>query len=119
MKTKYLFHSGNDTTSFKAGQIICTQGEPGDSLYCIIDGQVDILVNDKVVQTLEKETIFGEMSLIDKSPRSATAIAKTDCQINLINEKRFIYLVQQTPYFAFDVLSVLADRIRDLNEKLN
>lgn len=118
MKTKYLFSTGSDTHNFQAGEIICSQGEPGDSLYCIIEGKVDIIVNNKLVDTLEKGSIFGEMSLIDKSPRSATAIAQTDCKINIIDEKRFIFLVQQAPYFAFDVLSILANRIRDLNQKL-
>jgi CRP-like cAMP-binding protein len=118
MKTKYLFSVGNDTSEFKEGEIIFNQGDPGDSLYSIIEGTVDIIANGKVVSTLEQQSIFGEMSLIDKSPRSATAIAKTDCKINKIDEKRFIFLVQQAPYFAFDILSVLANRIRELNEKI-
>ena len=54
--------------------------------------------------------IFGEMALIDGSPRSATARAKTDCVVAPINEKIFLFLVHETPYFAIAVMRTLADR---------
>ena len=56
--------------------------------------------------------MLGEMALIDNSPRSATVKAKTDCTLAVINQKRFMTLIQQTPYFAIQVMSVLADRLR-------
>jgi CRP-like cAMP-binding protein len=118
MKAKHIFNSQSQISQFKAGQIIFRQGDLGNSMYHIIDGQVDLIIDDIFIQTLEKEDIFGEMSLIDQSPRSTTAIAKTDCQINILDKEGFILLVEIAPLFAFDVLSVLAKRIRQLNEKL-
>ena len=56
--------------------------------------------------------IFGELALIDSSPRSAAAVAHTDCRLAVIGERRFIFLVQQTPYFALEVMSVMAQRLR-------
>ncbi len=56
--------------------------------------------------------VFGEMALIDKAPRSATAVAVTDSQVVAVGEKRFMYLIQQTPYFALEIMHVLADRLR-------
>ena len=59
--------------------------------------------------------IFGEMSLIDRSPRSATATADGGCEVAPINEKAFLYLVHETPYFSLDVMRVLAVRVRLMN----
>ena len=52
------------------------------------------------------------MALIDHAPRSASAIASADSRLAAIGEKRFTYLVQQTPYFALEIMHVLADRLR-------
>ena len=56
--------------------------------------------------------MFGEMALIDREPRSATAIAETDCELVVIDKRRFWFLVQETPYFAEIVMRVMADRLR-------
>ncbi|MEZ4622222.1 MAG: hypothetical protein R2867_42875 [Caldilineaceae bacterium] len=50
--------------------------------------------------------------MVDHSPRSATAVAKTACLLAPIGEKRFLFLVQETPYFALHVMSVMAERLR-------
>ena len=52
------------------------------------------------------------MALIDHSPRSATARAQTDCKVALIDERRFMFLVQETPFFALRVMGVMANRLR-------
>jgi CRP-like cAMP-binding protein len=56
--------------------------------------------------------MFGEMALIDREPRSATAVAETDCELVVIDKRRFWFLVQETPYFAEIVMRVMADRLR-------
>ncbi|HEU5100134.1 MAG TPA: Crp/Fnr family transcriptional regulator [Roseiflexaceae bacterium] len=56
--------------------------------------------------------IVGEMALIDDRPRSATAVAATDCRLVPIDERRFTFLVQQTPMFALAVMRVMAERLR-------
>ncbi len=61
--------------------------------------------------------IFGEMVLVDNSPRSATAIARTDCRVVPISEKRFQFLIQETPYFAIQVMQIMATRLRRMNEQ--
>ena len=57
-------------------------------------------------------TIFGEMALIDLGPRSASAVAVTDCELVSIEKRRFWFLVQETPYFAETVMRVMAERLR-------
>lgn len=62
--------------------------------------------------TLSSGGIFGEMALIDGSPRAATARAKTACEVAPITEKSFLFLVHETPFFAIAVMRTLAERLR-------
>jgi CRP-like cAMP-binding protein len=68
------------------------------------------------METLSGGGVFGEMALIDGSPRSATVRAKTDCEVAPINEKTFLFLVHETPFFAIAVMRTLADRLRRMDE---
>jgi CRP-like cAMP-binding protein len=87
-------------------------GDPGDVMYGVKEGEVEIFVGDRVLETIGPGSLFGEMSLIEGSIRSASARAKTDCQIVPINERRFTFLVQQTPFFALQVMRIMAERLR-------
>ena len=117
-KTQFLFSEGEDTIQFKAGDIIFEKGEIGKSMYCIVEGEVDVIIEDQVIETFTSRDIFGEMAVIDKETRSATVKAKTDCKINVINQQRFLFFVQQNAYFALDIMSVLSNRIRKMNDLL-
>jgi CRP-like cAMP-binding protein len=70
------------------------------------------------VEELGSGGVFGEMALIDTGTRSATAIAKTDCRLVPINERRFQFLVQQTPNFALQLMRIIADRLRRMDSRL-
>ncbi len=113
-----LFRNATDFESFLAGQVIFREGQPGDVMYAVSEGEVDILIHDKVIDTAGPGGIVGEMALIDAKPRSATAIAKTDCKLVPISEKRFTFLVQQTPNFALQVMRVMADRLRHMDAQV-
>ncbi len=58
------------------------------------------------------------MALIDHAPRTATAIAMSDCKLVPIPEKRFLFMVQQTPHFALQIMKVMAERLRKMNDWL-
>jgi CRP/FNR family cyclic AMP-dependent transcriptional regulator len=64
------------------------------------------------LETVGEGAIFGEMAVIDREPRSATAVAETDCELVAVDKRRFWFLVQETPYFAEIVMRVMADRLR-------
>lgn len=102
---------------FSAGANIFREGEHGDRMYVVKDGDVELSVHGKVISTVSKGGIIGEMVLIDKKPRSATARAKTDCQLVPIDEERFLALVHQNPSFALEVMRVLVDRLRLMDER--
>lgn len=101
-----------DVRKFTAGEAVFTEGEPGDCMFAVVEGDVAIRKGERVLEHVHAGGVFGEMALIDKTPRSASAVAVTDCQVVAVAEKRFMYLVQQTPYFALEIMHVLADRLR-------
>jgi CRP-like cAMP-binding protein len=86
-------------------------------MYAILEGEVEILVDGEVIDLNTPGGIIGEMALVDASPRSGTARAKTVCKVVPIDAKRFEFLVQQTPFFALQVMGVMADRLRRLMKR--
>jgi CRP-like cAMP-binding protein len=104
--------------TYSAGQTIFSQGDPGNQMFIVLDGTVDIVIRGKSIATLDSGNIFGEMALIDKNPRSATALAKTDVRLAAIDEERFMELVKENPRFALRIMSILAARLRRMDEKI-
>ncbi len=102
---------GNDC-AFASGQILFREGEAGDVLYIVAEGQVDIQANGQLLETLGPGDILGEMALIDDQPRMATAIARTDCLLTRVSRPHFLTLVQRNPRFALQVMRIMANRLR-------
>ena len=97
---------------YAAGKTIFSKGDPGFDMYAIVDGEVTILADGSHIATLTQGAIFGEMALIDNSPRMADAVAKTDCELAIVDERQFLFLVHETPMFALHVMAVMAERLR-------
>ncbi|MSU20144.1 MAG: cyclic nucleotide-binding domain-containing protein [Pedosphaera sp.] len=97
---------------FKSGQTIFKEGQPGDFMYILFEGTVEVTIQQKVIGTFESVEIFGEMAVIDSRPRSATVVAKADCQLARINKGRFLALLQNKPEFAPLIMHTLVERIR-------
>jgi CRP-like cAMP-binding protein len=112
MEALALFRHATDSVSFAPGEVIFEVGTPGDCMYVVIEGEVGIVSGGRTIETTGPGGILGEMSLIDRSPRSATAIAHTACRLVPIDEKRFQFLVGQTPFFALQVMRVMCARLR-------
>ncbi|WP_083998054.1 Crp/Fnr family transcriptional regulator [Picosynechococcus sp. PCC 7003] len=114
-----LFRHDHDTQDFAAGTTIFTAGTPGDHLYIIQTGEVEIRFQGQPLSILGEGEALGEMGVIEPgSPRSATAIAKTDCRLVVIDQKRFTFLIQQNPYFAIEIMKTLAERLSHANQRL-
>jgi CRP-like cAMP-binding protein len=118
MPVTRLFEHSADAKEVPAGTTIFRAGDSRDFLYAVLEGQVDLFVNDSLVETVEKGGIFGEMALIDKDNRIGTAVARTDSKVVPVDERRFLFLVQQTPNFALHVMRVLSNRLRRMDERL-
>jgi CRP/FNR family transcriptional regulator, cyclic AMP receptor protein len=113
-----LVRADTPTRSYKAGDVIFRQGDPAEELYVIKSGQVDILLGNRLVDTLPELSIFGEMALIDAATRSATAVAKTDVELVPVSERQFLIMVGHTPYFALNVMRSLVRRLRRSNNTI-
>jgi CRP/FNR family cyclic AMP-dependent transcriptional regulator len=98
--------------SFAAGTRIFEQGDKGEQIYVVKEGEVDIFINDFHLETVSSDGILGELSLIDQETRIASAIARTDCTLQVIDKRHFLFLVQETPVLALQVIKVTANRLR-------
>jgi CRP/FNR family transcriptional regulator, cyclic AMP receptor protein len=101
--------------SFRAGEVIFNEGDSAQESYIVQKGQVETRRNGRLLDTLSEKSMFGEMALIDHAPRAATAVAVTDVVLVPVAEKQSLFLVSQTPYFALNVMRVLARRLRSAN----
>jgi CRP-like cAMP-binding protein len=99
-----------------------TEGEPGDELYVILAGEVDIIKGDAVIVTLKAGAHIGEMALIDNAPRSASVRAKSDVNLLVMRREEFFSIIRSEPVIATKLLwsfvQVLSGRLRDTNEAL-
>jgi CRP-like cAMP-binding protein len=111
-----LANAGFPPKRYAAGDTVFAEGDKGDAMYVVRTGALAIERNGKVIETLGPGGVFGEMALIDGSPRGATVRATTDCEVAPLNEKTFLFLVHETPFFAIAVMRTLANRLRRMNE---
>jgi CRP/FNR family transcriptional regulator, cyclic AMP receptor protein len=118
MDTTRLFRNADNAITPETDHIIFRENDPGDLMYVVLEGEVEILVGEKSVETIGVGGIFGEMALIDDGPRSATARAKTACKLVPVTPKRFMFLVEQTPFFAIHVMKLMSERMRRMNRTL-
>ncbi len=112
----HLFGPRVPTRIISKGKTIFREGDRGDEFFIVVRGQVEIRSGERHFETLGPDGIFGEMALIDDSPRSATAVALTDVTLAPIKENQFLFLVQNAPFFALSVMRVLARRLRRQNK---
>ena len=108
-----LFRNAQQTVNVPAGGVVFHEGDEGDEMFGVVEGQLQLQVNGQVIATLGPDDVFGEMALVDKAPRMATAVAITDSVLAAIDRHLFLFLVQETPTFALSVMSAMADRLRD------
>lgn len=98
--------------SFKAGDIIFRQGEPGDAFYLVASGSVGVIVTGKgQVRILQSGEPFGEMALLTNSPRTATIAADADCEVLRLERASFMDLVRQQPSVALSIAATLSRRL--------
>ncbi|MBT3922477.1 MAG: cyclic nucleotide-binding domain-containing protein [Nitrospina sp.] len=109
---------------YKKYDLIFTEGDPGNSAYMIDEGKVaiisgkDIQGKHKVLAVLHKDSIFGEMALIDENVRTATAYVLEDCQLTVITSKTLHYLMEKEPLSLSPLLQTLSQRLRQTTKLL-
>jgi CRP-like cAMP-binding protein len=104
---------------YDKGKIIMVAGQAGALMYVVIEGRVAISIRGAVVERIGLGGVFGEMALVDQSPRAANAVADTDCALLAINRNVFVNLVKSEPSFGIALLSAMAERLRNTATALN
>lgn len=112
------FRTARNVLSVPADVIVFREGEPGKDMYVLLEGTADISVAGEVVETATPGALVGEMALVGAGGRSATVITRSDCRFVSIDPKQFDMLVRESPEFARHVMTVMADRLRRMNERL-
>jgi len=113
-----LFSHETAPVQLAAGATLFQAGDAPDAMFVLLEGTLDILVGDQVVEQATRGAIIGEMALIDQSPRGATVVAREPARLARLDALRFQRIIQQNPFFATHVMKVLADRIRHMNQLL-
>jgi CRP/FNR family cyclic AMP-dependent transcriptional regulator len=108
-----------DELSFPADQNIFTEGQEGRSLYIVVSGQVKVHHGDRILARLEKESCFGEMSLFDAEPRSASVTTLEPCECLMLTQMQLYDAIDETPGIAVNIIRLLSRRIRELNQQVN
>ena len=98
------------------GTVITQIGEPGDSFFVIIDGTVAVRTPVGPGSELKPGDFFGEMSLLDGEPRSATIVASTDLRLLIVDRAQFWRLLEETPDLIRRILTILSRRVRRLEQ---
>lgn len=112
-RTVEIFQLQPGPQLFAAGETIFKEGEKGEVMYGIVEGEVELVVNHQVVETILTGDVFGEGALVDPAMlHASTAIAKMDCKLAVLNRERFLFVIEQTPEFAINVMRSMSNRLR-------
>ena len=107
----HLFDQTAEAIIFYAGETIFFEGDMGDTMYVIREGEVDIVQDGFLVETLGVGQVFGEMALIRNEPRMADAIARTDCVVMPIDARSFLHLIDTNRAFSLNIMRALCERL--------
>lgn len=112
MNTVGVLQHESAVHSVPAGEFIFHEGDIGSEMFVVMEGHINIVIKNQVIEEIGPGGIFGEMALIDSQPRTAAAIAAVDSKIAKVDADRFMYLAKLNPYFSLDVLRVTVERLR-------
>jgi CRP/FNR family cyclic AMP-dependent transcriptional regulator len=103
---------------FAPGEKIFLEEDPGNAMYMVRSGRVDLVTYGIVLENVRAGGIFGEMALIDDGPRSAAAVAAEPTEVVMIDKPTFLAVVRDDPQFALKVMGLLAVRLRRMNKQI-
>ncbi len=103
-------------THFKKGEKIFSEGDAPGSVYAIVAGKVTISKEGRLLATLGREDVFGDMALVDNAPRSATAVAAEDTECYVIDVERFNRLMESVDPVLKGMFRILVARLRTMTQ---
>lgn len=105
--------------AFDPDYTIFQEGQEGRSLYVVVSGRVRVHIGNRELVKLEDGACFGEMSLFDSEPRSASVTTLTKCDCLVLTQQQLYEAIDEMPEVAVNIIKLLSRRIRELNQKLN
>jgi CRP-like cAMP-binding protein len=103
---------------YPAGSVVFNKGDPGSCMYVVQSGLIEMTIGDKVIEICGANEAIGFMSMIDGAPRSSTARVKEACELSLIDQRRFRFMVDEIPNFALYIMGAMARRIRGMGQAM-
>jgi CRP/FNR family cyclic AMP-dependent transcriptional regulator len=106
------------SVTFSAGSIVFNKGDPGSCMYIVQSGLIEMLIGDKVIEICGPNEAIGFMSMVDGAPRSSTARVKEACELSLVDQRKFRFMVDEVPNFALYIMGAMARRIRGMSQAM-
>ncbi|GAB4133920.1 MAG: hypothetical protein Fur0046_05180 [Cyanobacteria bacterium J069] len=108
-----------DEQEFPPQHTIVSQGQEGRSLYILVKGSVRVHLADREITRLDKGACFGEMSVFDAEPRSASVTTIDRCECLTLAQQQLYEAIEETPSIAVNIIRLLSRRIREQNQKID
>jgi CRP/FNR family cyclic AMP-dependent transcriptional regulator len=102
--------------TYPAGSTIFNKGDPGECMYVVQSGVIEMVIGDQTVEVCGANEAIGFMSMIDEAPRSSTARVKEACEVSVIDRRKFRFMVDEVPNFAIYIMGAMARRIRGMGQ---
>jgi CRP-like cAMP-binding protein len=103
---------------FPAGSVVFNKGDPGSTMYVVQSGVIEMVIGEKVIEVCGANEAIGFMSMIDGAPRSSTARVKEACELSVIDQRKFRFMVDEVPNFALYIMAAMARRIRGMGQAM-
>src|SRR6266850_145214 len=100
-----------------AGKTLISEGETGHEFFVILDGTAKVTRHGRKIATLGPGDAFGELALLEKAPRNATAVADTPMELVVLGQREFAGLIDEAPGFARKLLAAMAHRLREADAR--
>ena len=106
------------SVTYSAGSVVFNKDDPGSCMYIVQSGVIEMVIGDKVIEICGPNEAIGFMSMIDGAPRSSTARVKEACELSLIDQRKFRFMVDEVPNFALYIMGTMARRIRGMSQAM-
>jgi CRP/FNR family transcriptional regulator, cyclic AMP receptor protein len=104
--------------SFAAGSVVFNKGDPGNCMYVVQSGVIEMVIGDTVIEVCGPNEAIGFMSMVDSATRSSTARVKEACELSLIDQRKFRFMIDEVPNFALYIMGAMARRIRGMGKTM-
>jgi CRP/FNR family cyclic AMP-dependent transcriptional regulator len=113
-----LFGGDEEIVALEPGTSLFAKGDHAMTMYVVRSGAMQVHDGETVYETVMPGGLFGEMAIVDGAPRSAGARAKVASEVIVVDQRRFLAMVEKTPYFAIRIMQVLTRRLRQTNARV-